>query len=515
MSGSSGNPVTRLPPALDFSLSEGEREILSRSVASVRNSGQTRWIAQVVEGPVIDPLECYARAGTADRFFWARSEAGLSKVAIGLVDEVESAGSSRFRDVRAWMLDVRSRIDWIGVERPSQEATFFGGFGFEGASRGAAEWKSFPAARFVLPALIADCDGTAARWVLLVRVEGASTVESVEGELLERAAERDRLVSLAEGAAGENDATGFSLPASSHDWPAGPEFRVRSDRSHEVFCAQVRSALDAIETGELSKLVLARSLSVDHDGMLDVPDFLARLRSLYPTCTLIAMGRGQDTFLAATPEMLIRVRGLDIETAALAGSAPRGRSPDEDRAFAAELQSSRKECAEHRYVVDGIRDVLEPCCEILDVPREPKLRALFGIQHLETPISGRLKGGRSDRSGSADVDILDLVERLHPTPAVGGFPREPAGDWLVRCEGLDRGWYAAPIGWLDLAGGGDLCVALRSALIRNGLRAEGRTGASRALLFAGAGIVAGSDPRQELVETRIKLRALLAPLTEI
>ena len=144
------------------------------------------------------------------------------------------------------------------------------------------------------------------------------------------------------------------------------------------------------------------------------------------------------------------------------------------------------------------------------------MRALFGIQHLETPIRGVLRSAPDDVAlRPRTADVLDLVAALHPTPAVGGVPGPRVREWLRRCEALDRGWYAAPIGWLDASGGGDFRVALRSALVRNGLDGAGASGASRARLFAGAGIVAGSQPEQELVETRIKLRALLAPLTEI
>lgn len=127
-------------------------------------------------------------------------------------------------------------------------------------------------------------------------------------------------------------------------------------------------------------------------------------------------------------------------------------------------------------------------------------------------MRGRLR--QTDEAENS-VDVLTLVEALHPTPAVGGVPAEAARRWLRRFEGLERGWYAAPVGWLDVDGGGDFRVALRSALIRNGLGPRGESGASRALLFAGAGVVRQSEPESELVETRIKLRALLAPLTEI
>lgn len=504
------DPSGSADSALTRGLTDADREVFSGSIAAVKESGQTRWIARVVESRVGDPLDYYARAGTTDRFLWSHSEERRSMVAVGVVDEMESSGSSRFADARAWMSSVRQRIDWIGDARGEGEATFFGGFGFEETSRGGEEWKSFPAARFFLPEVIAERNGEEGRWVFLARINAASTAESVEADLEARAAISVSWIrEIQPSPENEADRLDSLLSDSSREWPSGPEFRVQSDRSHDVFRAQVRRAIAAIEKGELSKVVLGRSLAVDHDGDLDVADFLQRLRSLYPTCTLIAMGRGQDTFLAATPETLIRVNGRDVRTAALAGSAPRGRHPDEDRVFAEALCASEKEREEHRHVVDAIRDALESECDALEVPAEPSLRVLFGIQHLETSIQGALK------SGPKGKDILGLVERLHPTPAVGGVPRERAERWLVQNEGLDRGWYASPIGWLDLEGGGDFRVALRSALIRNGIGELGTIGASRARLFAGAGIVADSDPDQELAETRIKLRALLAPLTEI
>lgn len=503
-------------------LDEPVLDRVALAVEQARKTGQTRWVALVVDArgdaQAEDALACYARAGERDRFLFASGESSDFSVSWGVVDEIESAGPDRFRDVRAWAEGVRSRIEWIGDARPATAPTFFGGFGFEAESRGSAEWKAFPAARFVLPEVIIESRDGSASGVCIARIEPGSSAASVASELLSRRAELEPPARRK----GDRETTPAKTPAraslSPSDWPAGPEFRVRADRAHEIFCGQVASALEAFEEGPLSKVVLARSLSVDHDADLDVVAFLGRLRSLYPTCSLIAMGRGGDTFLAATPETLIRVRGREVETAALAGSAPRGRHPQEDRVLAERLMSSAKELSEHAYVVDAIRGVLEETCESVEIPERPVLRALFGIQHLETPIRGRLKSVHARHpanGGEESIDALSLVEALHPTPAVGGFPRAAAEDWLHRMEGLDRGWYAAPIGWLDVEGGGDFRVALRSGLIRNGLGQPGRSGASRALLFAGAGIVEGSVPQDELIETRIKLRALLAPLTEI
>lgn len=496
------------------------RDGISRSIARVRSSRQTRWIATVLEAGVEDVLRCYAYAGCRDRFFWERADADEFYCAWGSVDEIESGGPNRFDDVRKWTVDRRDRIDWVGTVRPSSAATLLGGFGFQEEGPTSADWKAFPAARFVLPEVIVERRAGRERWVLFARIEPEATNDSVEAVLVARFrdavaanAPQTSLAASAETSFGmaarpESD----PVPKASGQWQPGSEYIVRTDRAHAAFSEQIRAAIREIEDGNLAKVVLARSLSVDHDGELEVAAFLGRLRTLYPTCTLIAVGRARDTFVAATPEPLVRVEGRNVVTAALAGSAPRGRDPEEDRVFAEKLVASQKENEEHAHVVDAIRAVLAPRCDELEISETPRLRPLFGIQHLETSVRGRLA---ETGPGQKTVDILEVVEALHPTPAVCGVPVEAAKSWLRRFEGLERGWYAAPVGWLDLCGGGDFRVALRSALIRNGLGPIGESGASRALLFAGAGIVGRSEPESELAETRIKLRALLAPLTEI
>ncbi len=501
--------MTFSPNNIDELLDESERAGIRRATEAAHSSGQTQWVARVILTQSIDILRCYTRCGTRDRFFWERAETGERFVAWGCVDETESAGSERFRDVEVWAAGVRSRLHWVGAARSDAAPVLFGGFGFDDDATPASEWKSFPAARFVLPAAIGEFRHGQARWITLARVEPGVEAESVEAELAERLVEA-RAFSLTQSDSQlDSNQLAFDLLTVA-DRPAGPEYRVRSDRAHAVFLAQVARVLEDIAAGGLEKVVLARSLQVDHDGEVDIPGVLERLRQLYPSCTLIAMGRGEDTFLAATPEILVRVEGDRVETAALAGSAPRGRTPEEDAALASALQSSAKEQAEHAHVVEALSRVLAPRCAELEIDDIPGLRRLFGIQHLETLVSGRLLESEEGKDA-----VLGLVAALHPTPAVGGVPHARASDWLRRFEGLDRGWYASPIGWLDSAGGGDFCVALRSALIRSGSSVSGREATTRAWLFAGAGIVAGSVPEQELAETRIKLRALLAPLTEI
>jgi len=482
-------------------LATEDRELIEDSLLRATESGCVRWIARVVEAEVEDALQCYAYAGDRDRFFWQRVEADEVFCAIGSVHEVESDGPGRFSNVRDWARDCCARVDWIGSSRPSSAPLFMGGFGFEDEMASTPDWKAFPAARFVLPELIVERRAGRSRWIMVARVEPGVTLDSVEAAL---AARFDEAVAASSGPDPTSDA-----PLTHSN---GPEYIVRADRSHSKFQEQIRKALCEIDEGRMAKVVVARSLSVDHDAPFEVPAFLDRLRTMYPSCTLVAVGRAKDTFLAATPEALVRLDGDAVESAALAGSAPRGRHPEEDQALGQALLESPKENAEHAYVVSSIRKVLESHCAEIEISASPQLRQLVGIQHLETHVRGRLA---RRPNGPGGLDLLGLVEALHPTPAVGGVPDENAATWLRRFGELDRGWYAAPIGWLDQAGGGDFRVALRSALIRNGLGPSGESGASRALLFAGAGIVTGSDPAQELVETRIKLRALLAPMTEI
>jgi len=333
-----------------------------------------------------------------------------------------------------------------------------------------------------------------------LRVEPGAAIEALRTRL---DAELKILVGLS--AAGQEGHLCDPEPGSSTQ---GAEYRVVADRAHSVFEAQVASALEAIRAGNLEKVVLARSLQVFHPGRFAIPGFLAQLGALYPQCTVFAVGRDEDTLVAASPELLVSLDGGEVEACALAGSAGRGRSPEEDVELGLALRESKKEQAEHAAVARSNRAGLTSWTEDLEEPEAPELMRVAGIQHLATPFRGRLT---RERRGAS---VLDLVAELHPSPAVAGLPREPALDWIAQGEGLSRGWYAGPVGWVGAEGEGEFWLALRSALVHNAAPEAGG-GDSQARLFAGAGLVEGSIPQAELVETRLKLRALLAPLTEI
>jgi isochorismate synthase len=251
----------------------------------------------------------------------------------------------------------------------------------------------------------------------------------------------------------------------------------------------------AVGRGRIDKVVLARRIVLRATTDLDVVAALRHLARTAPESTTFAFTRNGTTFLGATPERLVRTSGRSFETVAIAGSAPRGGDAAEDATFALALLASEKDREEHAVVVDMLRASLAPIVETLHVAETPVILPLRHLQHLETPITGTTR----DEAG-----LLALAGRLHPTPAVGGTPRDVALGLIAEHESFDRGWYAGPVGWLGADGDGEMMVALRCGLVQG----------SQATLFAGCGIVADSDPAREWEESRLKLRTMLLALSD-
>ncbi|MFQ5457415.1 MAG: isochorismate synthase MenF, partial [Myxococcota bacterium] len=272
--------------------------------------------------------------------------------------------------------------------------------------------------------------------------------------------------------------------------------RIAADPPPEGWKRLVALARRRIGAGEFEKVVLTRRFRLSGPRRFDIPALHAHLAARFPSSFALALGQGADAFVAATPELLVRRAGWRVVSGSLAGSIARGRTPAADRRLAQALVESKKEQGEHAIVLRAIREVLAPRCGELRAPDAPALVRLENVHHLHTPVRGVLR--RREH-------VLSLVEALHPTPAVSGYPREAALAMIREVEGFDRGWYAGPVGWLDAAGDGEFAVAIRSGRIR-GREAD---------LFAGAGLVQDSEPRAELQETRAKLRALLDDLLEL
>ena len=259
----------------------------------------------------------------------------------------------------------------------------------------------------------------------------------------------------------------------------------------------VSSAVARIQAGDLSKVVLARDLYAVASDEIDARVLLARLAERYPDCWTFSCAG----LVGATPELYIRREGVAVSSLVLAGTTRRGRSDAEDARLGAALLASAKEVEEHRYAVADVRKALSPFCDRLDIDAEPSLLRLANVQHLATHVTGRLAATQVPGSGGVlgeHASSLALAAALHPTAAVGGTPTGTAMELIRELEGMDRGRYAAPVGWVDANGNGEWGIALRSAEL------DGR----RARLFAGCGIVADSDPEAELAEAQNKFRAM-------
>jgi menaquinone-specific isochorismate synthase len=262
------------------------------------------------------------------------------------------------------------------------------------------------------------------------------------------------------------------------------------------WCSAVATAVRRIRAGELAKVVLARDLLVTSDVPLEPRRLLRRLAARFPGCWTFAV----DGLLGATPELLLRRTGRNLSARVLAGTAPRGAGADDDR-LAAALLGSAKDRAEHGLAVESVVRALEPYCSSLTAPEEPQLVTLANVRHLASDLQAvQRRSGARGRAG-----LLELVGAVHPTAAVGGTPRAEAVALIAELEGMDRGRYAGPVGWLDARGDGEFGLALRCAQ----LTAEDPC---TARLFAGCGIVADSDPAAELAETQAKFAAVQAAL---
>lgn len=286
--------------------------------------------------------------------------------------------------------------------------------------------------------------------------------------------------------AGRDGAGPGALPAS-----AGPPVLPGGIRWHDGSLSApqwqraVAAAVERISAGALAKVVLARDLHATAGKPIDVRVVLRRLSARYPDCYAFACGG----LTGATPELLIRREGRQVSSYVLAGTGGRGGTAAQDAALGAALLASAKDAEEHSYAVDSVRDVLAPLCDRLDIEPRPSLLRLANVQHLATAVSGTLV---------RDASALALAAALHPTAAVCGTPAETAMELIRELEGMDRGRYAGPVGWVDARGNGEWGIAMRCGLL------SGR----QARLFAGCGIVAGSDPAAELAEAQAKFRPM-------
>jgi salicylate biosynthesis isochorismate synthase/menaquinone-specific isochorismate synthase len=432
-----------------------------------------------VEG--LDPCAtAFASRLAGDRWFcWEQPDRGFSLAALGIAHEATSRGAARFGDVAAEC--VRLAEGSIAEEPSDLPAgagqVWAGGFAFSPHGASSAAWSSFAPASMCLPELS------------LCR-SGGETFATVS---LVISAEGDPAASLSRASARLAGLRHDALPLLDPHRTERPT--IRSVHPPGDFERAVSAATEAISRGELSKVVLAREVVVESAGAHDPAAVFGALRQLFPSCFCFCAGTPQAAFLGASPELLVRRVGSGASTVALAGSARRSSDPAVDDHLAEQLLRSEKDRREHEIVAERIMRTMRPLSVWVEKAGEPAVVKVANIQHLATPVFAQLSEPRS---------AIELAGGLHPTPAVGGEPWPEAAEAIAGLERMDRGWYAGPVGWMDAAEDGEFCVALRSALLRD----------REARLFAGVGVVAGSDPAGELAETEVKLGALLPLLAE-
>ncbi len=443
--------------------------------AATRPSGTL--LSVTVPVPTIEPIALHTATAGLSASLWVQPDARFSLVGVGEVWAARPGpGASRFKAVSgAWAELIEGAVIDQGDGPGGTGPLLLGGFSFDDEPTPSDVWQGFEPACLVLPALLHTTtpDGS---WL---------TLSTRLGET----AELDELARTWESLVGSMSDPGADVGAKTlHVVDQRPDAAT--------WCASVARLAGAVGRGRLDKAVLARRMEIEADSPIDLATVLRRLPASAPESTIFAISRGARSFVGASPERLVSLDGRELRSMAMAGSAARSLNSDADKRLAGELEGSDKEREEHAVVVAMLREVLTPVTERLDIAVRPHVVRFRHVQHLVTEVSGRLRD---------DADVLTLVERLHPTPAVGGMPRALALELIADEEPIERGWYAGPLGWIDRHGDGEFIVALRSGVV------HGR----HAWLFAGCGIVADSDAEQEWDELSAKLLALGSALGRI
>jgi menaquinone-specific isochorismate synthase len=401
----------------------------------------------------------FARTGAAlvDRAVAFSSPDGVRLAGLGTAWRASTSGANRFQDLKAAL----SGLAGSGIRA-------FVGFSFLDEPGTGSVWRGYSAAEAFVPRI--GIEGSDSGAIITVCVPDGDSPDPTL-ELL----------------------ASMRTP----EWSAGIDLGDHATEAHppvSVWKGQVESALKEIEAGEVTKVVLARSVLVQS---AEPPAILRMFRELvrsYPQCFNFAWKSGDAVFMGASPELLASVESGHFHANPLAGSAPRGEGSDEDDLIGSTLLSSEKDRREHELVVTDMTERLAPIMADVSASGEPSLKKMASVQHLSSEIRGTVLPG---------VGLLDTIDAVHPTPAVGGVPRQAALDLIGSTEDIDRGWYTGGLGWIDANGDGAVAIGLRCGLIRG----------TTTHLFAGAGIVEGSKPDLELEETRLKFAPLLRLLT--
>ena len=434
----------------------------------------------------IDPLAALELHGEEnERFFWDHPRNNISISAAGKVRELKSTGPGRFDDISNKTKELKEKISaYTAITHSMAGPLFLGGYSFSDHNISPV-WKKFGAARFILPEWTLVKTGEKHLLTLIIERRDKA-VHDIYTEIIERVTDFLNI-------SGKSNGTREKETNSEQNMLCN--FQNLNEKKHWI--SRVEKAKEYISNRDFEKIVLARTVELESKHPLSPTLLSYHLRQSYPECYNFIVQVDDDTsFIGATPERLASFEDGVFKTEGLAGSASRGKSASEDAAIAQSLMRSEKDLEEHQFVVRAIDDSLSPYSYRVDHPNRPQIKKLSNVQHLFTPISASIKEG---------VEIHDLLNKLHPTPAVGGYPKIDSVPHIMEIEQIERGWYSAPVGWYNLNGCGEFAVAIRSALLHK----------NRAHLYAGCGIVSDSDPESEWEETIMKFEPMTNALNEL
>lgn len=473
-----------IPPNIDLLAADAVLQITSSAefgaflenvVAKAREKNKPQLVSVSLPIQPIDALAVLEWLGTENdfKYYWERPTDDLQISASSSVKDLRAHGPRRFELISSLKKNILDNAHHFSFESHSLAGIhFLGGFSFHDEDL-KDEWAKFGAAHFVVPRWSYIRDGKFGLVTVNAEILPSQEKESFIQFLKDRLAVVTQRLHKYLYHRHESDEVTISTECE------------KSQKSR--WNAMIGQAREEIAAGEYKKIVLARRQEVTLSRKIEPTHIVNALRQSHAgSFTFFIQFDDSAAFVGSTPERLFSTYGNILLSEALAGTIQRGKTASEDAFLERELLNSDKDREEHNVVVEAVEEALRPFTKSIEVPENPETRRLPNVFHLYSPIKARLKD---------NPDIIEIIRKLHPTPAVGGHPREETVHRIRQFEDFERGWYASPIGWMSSTGRAEFSVAIRSSLITE----------TSAYLYAGCGIVGASDPEKEWKETEMKL----------
>lgn len=450
--------------------------LLKKGINMAKTHGEDQIVSITEKINKVDPIQFYeaAKQTKKNRLFWTSHSQDLVIVGIGNSYEM-IAHTSRFEKMeKLWKSLLGHAIIHNPYKVPGTGILALGGMSFDPRKETSNLWKQFRPSQMIVPEYTLTKYKNKYYFTTTIKV-------NKENESFEMIRNIEDIK--------------FNLLQDPKPLPSAAYAIDKKEINSNKWMESVKQAIKEINENKAKKIVLARKIRLQLNKNAEIAVILNKLLKTQTNSYIFAFEQNEECFIGATPERLVKVNENKLLSTCLAGTAPRGRSEQEDMEIAKQLLSDKKNLEEHFYVVHMIKNKIGKYCTNINVPDQPVVYPLKNLQHLYTPVSAEIK---------REYSIFNIIKELHPTPALGGVPRNEALTFIRKHELLDRGWYGAPIGWVDSNKNSEFAVAIRSGLIQN----------DEVSLFAGCGVMKDSDPLVEYKETDIKFAPMLSVLED-